>query len=296
MRKNDKVVPARMVKRRECETGINLFKLQEFTGRSYVEGFFDEMSIKLDDFRLIWLSHGNGRIQVDTQWHGVSGSSVCCLAPGSVCRLQLSPESKGVAIAFSPAFIQGDRNSSVGFSWCAQYERFLNSPLIPVPAENRSGMKQIVSQLTCEMQTNGMSRPDIIRSLLNVFVIYFSRELSTVPENYASRDRELLRRFMALLRENFISRKMVCDYAEKLLVTPNHLNRAIKRLTGQTASYHIQQQIILEAKRRALCSGYSMKEVAYALGFEDLAHFSKFFKNNCGIRFSDFRKNQLEVT
>jgi AraC-like DNA-binding protein len=34
-----------------------------------------------------------------------------------------------------------------------------------------------------------------------------------------------------------------------------------------------------------------MKEVAYSLGFEDIAHFSRFFKNTAGMNFTDFRKN-----
>jgi len=34
----------------------------------------------------------------------------------------------------------------------------------------------------------------------------------------------------------------------------------------------------------------SMKEIAYHLGFDNLAHFSKFFKNNCGVNFTAFKK------
>ena len=33
-----------------------------------------------------------------------------------------------------------------------------------------------------------------------------------------------------------------------------------------------------------------MKEIAYGLGFADLAHFSKYFKRASGINFSDFKK------
>ena len=98
---------------------------------------------------------------------------------------------------------------------------------------------------------------------------------------------------MNLLQEQFTSKKMVCDYASELMVTPNYLNRAIKRVSGFTASYHIQQQIILEAKRHALYSGTSMKEIAYLLGFENLAHFSKFFKSKSGMNFSNFKKEQF---
>ena len=73
---------------------------------------------------------------------------------------------------------------------------------------------------------------------------------------------------------------------------PNYLNRTVKKMTGLTASYHIQQQIILEAKRQAIHSNVSMKEIAYFLGFDNLAHFSKFFKNNSGMSFSTFKKER----
>jgi AraC family transcriptional activator of pobA len=68
------------------------------------------------------------------------------------------------------------------------------------------------------------------------------------------------------------------------------LNRTLKKTTGYTASHHIQQQIILEAKRQAMYLSTSMKQTAYYLGFDNLAHFSKYFKQNCGMNFTDFKK------
>jgi AraC family transcriptional regulator, transcriptional activator of pobA len=49
----------------------------------------------------------------------------------------------------------------------------------------------------------------------------------------------------------------------------------------------------LEAKRLARYSDLSVKEVAYELGYEDVAHFSKFFKKNQGLAFSDFRRGAI---
>jgi YesN/AraC family two-component response regulator len=40
-------------------------------------------------------------------------------------------------------------------------------------------------------------------------------------------------------------------------------------------------------------SDLSVKEVAYELGYEDVAHFSKFFKKNQGAAFSDFRRGAI---
>ena len=46
----------------------------------------------------------------------------------------------------------------------------------------------------------------------------------------------------------------------------------------------------MEAKRQAMYSQVSMKEIAYGLGFDNLAHFSKYFKTNSGINFTDFKR------
>jgi AraC family transcriptional activator of pobA len=87
-----------------------------------------------------------------------------------------------------------------------------------------------------------------------------------------------------------IAKKMVSAYARDLHVTANYLNETVKKASGSPASYHIQQRIILEAKRKARHVRTSMKEIAYGLGFADLAHFSKYFKRASGINFTDFKK------
>ena len=87
---------------------------------------------------------------------------------------------------------------------------------------------------------------------------------------------------------------MVCDYASVLSVSPNYLNRTVKKVSGYTASHHIQQQIVLEAKKQAIHYGVSMKEIAYQLGFDNPSHFSKFFKCNSGMNFTQFIKAEQE--
>ena len=91
---------------------------------------------------------------------------------------------------------------------------------------------------------------------------------------------------------------MVADYACQLFITPNYLNEIVKKTTDYSAGYHIRQRIALEAKRQAMYSPLSIKEVAYYLGFTDTAHFSKFFKNTTGKNFSDFKKEskRYEIT
>src|SRR5688572_8942105 len=113
---------------------------------------------------------------------------------------------------------------------------------------------------------------------------------SDTSATVSKKEEELVSRFMDHLNKNFATKKLVSDYADDLCISANYLNTIIKKVTGFPASHHIQQCIIREAKRRALYSGAMMKEIAYDLGFNDLAHFSKFFKNYSGSSFSSFMK------
>jgi YesN/AraC family two-component response regulator len=98
---------------------------------------------------------------------------------------------------------------------------------------------------------------------------------------------------MELVSRTSRTKKMVADYASELMVTPNYLNQIVKRVSGFPASHHIQQYLIIEAKRQATQSCRSMKEIAYDLGFDDLAHFSKFFKSKSGTNFTNFKKTSV---
>jgi AraC-like DNA-binding protein len=100
---------------------------------------------------------------------------------------------------------------------------------------------------------------------------------------------------MELLDKNFKEKKMVAEYAAELLVTPNYLNRIVKKNTGFSAGHQIRQRVVLEAKRMGRYSDAGMKEIAYNLGFLDTAHFSRFFKTFGGINFTEFKRGTLVV-
>jgi AraC-like DNA-binding protein len=99
----------------------------------------------------------------------------------------------------------------------------------------------------------------------------------------------LFLRFRQLLEQYYTEWKSVAAYADQLCVTPNHLSVSIKRETGRPASDHIRQRIMLEAQRLAAAHDAPLKEIAYQLGFEDVAHFSKLFKRCHGVSFSSFK-------
>jgi len=73
------------------------------------------------------------------------------------------------------------------------------------------------------------------------------------------------------------------DYAERLAVHSNHLNKVLKESTGKTTTEHISSRLIQEAKILLRQTDMNISEIAYSLGFEQLSHFSSFFKKQTSL-------------
>ncbi|WP_251040442.1 AraC family transcriptional regulator [Chryseobacterium sp. ISL-6] len=78
--------------------------------------------------------------------------------------------------------------------------------------------------------------------------------------------------------------------ADQLSIHVNSLNRAVKNATGLTTTEHIFEKLTAEAKALLKHTNWNIAEISYVLGFEDQAHFNKFFKKQTNISPSIFRQ------
>ncbi|RYZ77919.1 MAG: AraC family transcriptional regulator, partial [Proteobacteria bacterium] len=104
---------------------------------------------------------------------------------------------------------------------------------------------------------------------------------------------EKFKAFEKLLEQHFKSEKSPEKYASRLNITAKHLNRINKEMVGETTSEIITKRVMLEARRMLIHSRSNLSEIAYELGFEDYAYFSKLFKKHNGISPLDFRSRHL---
>jgi AraC family transcriptional activator of pobA len=242
-------------------------------------------------FVIIWVKKGSGIHFIDVDKYNIEDNTVYCLTPGQIHLLKANEPADGYVISFTAEFLSlQEDNFNLLFNTGLFYT-FSHSPVIRVSEEMEIDMKEIVEKMMKEYANFFLLRAEILRGFLKIFLIYLTRQFEGADSSaQQSKNVELTRRFLTLLEKQFMTKKMVTDYAEQLAVTPNYLNEVVKKVSGFPASHHIQQRIVLEAKRQAAYSDVSMKEIAYHLGFDDVAHFSKFFKNVSGASFTDFRK------
>ncbi|SFO83109.1 AraC-type DNA-binding protein [Chitinophaga sp. YR627] len=252
---------------------------------------------KQNYIEIIWITKGSGTLVLDLEIFNLESNSIFCITPGQLHQLREDESTEGFILSFTEAFLHmGEQEFDLMYN-SGLFQAFSRSAGIRVNNDIAREMQEVALKMLKESNNVYLFRTEMLRRYLKIFLIYVTRQfqgpLTTVIQ---TRNLELTEKFKSLVEVNFKTHRKVADYAKLLAVTPNYLNEIIKKTTAYPASYHIRQRIILEAKRRVAYSDECMKEVAWYLGFSDIAHFSKFFKNATGITFSDFRKECLVIS
>jgi AraC family transcriptional activator of pobA len=85
--------------------------------------------------------------------------------------------------------------------------------------------------------------------------------------------------------------KSIPEYAGELNITPVHLNRICKSISGKSAIEIVHQNIISDAQKYLIHTSYSISEIAYKLNFEYPNYFSKLFRKCVGLSPKEYRDN-----
>jgi AraC family transcriptional regulator, transcriptional activator of pobA len=243
------------------------------------------------DYTIIWIQKGSGHIHIDTGNFDIAGDTIYFTKPGQFVYFKITKPVKGFIISFAREFLDVHEKESADLINETFFNHLLKATVIRLNNEADCLMENIAGKIMKESKDSFEFKSTILKGFLKIFIIYTSRRLqNNYTRDIAPRKTELVKTFHMLLEKHFFTKRMVKEYAILLNVTAGYLNDIVGQVSGFTASYHIQQRIVLEAKRRVLFQGHSMKEVAYYLGFPDQAHFSKYFKNVSGKTFTEFKK------
>ena len=105
------------------------------------------------------------------------------------------------------------------------------------------------------------------------------------------RTRDLVRKFQSLVENPETTDNTVTAVARVLSVTPTHLSRSVKAVTGRTASEVLTDQLLLRSKRKLAFTDQSVSDIAFDLGFSSPSYFSRFFSAHTGETPREFRKS-----
>ena len=157
-------------------------------------------------------------------------------------------------------------------------------------------MRATMKQIFAEFAGRSFARAHVLRALSAGLIGLVAREIVRGKHDSSAADSELFRRFEALLEQHHLQRWSVSDYAGALSITPTHLNRVTRAATGDTASHLILNRMVREARRNLVYTNLPVSTIAYTLGFDDPAYFSRLFAGATGVSPRRFRDRIHEDT
>ncbi len=143
-----------------------------------------------------------------------------------------------------------------------------------------------------EFRTRDRIQGEMLQMLLKRLIIKITRLAKEQGDLRDLNDSsvDLIRKYNTLVDRNFKDKKQVAHYAELLFKSPKTLSNLFAKYGQRTPLQIIHDRIVLEAKRQLLYTEKTVKEIAFELGFDDVASFHKLFKKQLGIAPQQFKK------
>ena len=149
-----------------------------------------------------------------------------------------------------------------------------------------------------------MNQKDIVNYLTRILMVYLSNIMSAKAKTYTNhsynshvrREKILYNQFIKLVKDNFKSHREVTYYAGQMCMTPGHLSRIVKTVSGKSVSEWIRNYVILEAKVLLKSSDLPINEISEALNFANPSFFSKYFRKQTGLTPNRFRNQSCDTT
>jgi AraC-like DNA-binding protein len=171
-------------------------------------------------------------------------------------------------------------------------------PIFEVSDEEAEEIETIFKKMYKELSSDYAYKYDLLRNYV-LELIHYGQKLQpatalypthTASERVSSLFIELLeRQFPIESPQQKLALRTAKDYADRLGVHVNHLNKVLKENIGKTTTDIISGRLVQEAKILLKQTDWNISEIAYSLGFEEVAHFSNFFRKQTSLSPVNFR-------
>jgi AraC family transcriptional regulator, transcriptional activator of pobA len=235
-------------------------------------------------YEVLVFEKGTAQHDIDFATHPAKRGTLHFVAPDNVHLLVRSPQSAGLSLMFAPDFIDESLLSQLPFN--------TPQPVLALPPAEFKEAQAIIKHIQAEYVSPGVLSGKIIRSLTEVLLLRLLRIYCSVQPTQPAEPSTHLQRFKQLAAEHYTQHLPVEAYAAKLGISAKHLIDICKKQTGKTPLRHISAHVVSEARRLLFHTPLSVKEIAYKLGFESPAHFSKYFKLHAGYSPAAYREGK----
>lgn len=232
---------------------------------------------QLNTYSIYWIKEGKGTYHIDFEHYDFEDNTIFFLSPGQVFSVSSEKIKEAYQLSFVPDFYCIETHDKEVSCNGVLFNSIYETPFVTPEASEVKKLSFILENLIEEFQQESAGHYDMLQSYLKQFIIYsvrIQKEHRVVKDD---NETKLFKDFSLLVEQNFRSIHSVTTYAERLGISPKSLTKHLQKIEAKTPSEFIKDRIVLEAKRQLLYSDDSVKQIAFDLGFNDPAYFSRFF-------------------
>ncbi|AZJ32961.1 MULTISPECIES: helix-turn-helix domain-containing protein [Tenacibaculum] len=266
----------------------NIFSLQTV---QFEESCVVNSPQQINQYKVFWIKEGTGKYNIDFKSYSFEDGVLFFLSPGQVFSVDSEKIKEAYQLSFTRDFYCIQTHDAEVSCNGVLFNNIYETPFV-VPSEKETQKLDFILQnLKEEFELEETAQYDMLQSLLKQFIVYsvrIKKEKDVVKESVETK---LFKDFSLLVEQNFKKIHRVTGYAYRLGLSPKSLTKHLQKIGTETPSDFIKNRIITEAKRLLLYTDDSIKQVAFDLGFNDPAYFSRFFTKATGQSPKQFKRS-----
>jgi AraC family transcriptional activator of pobA len=230
-----------------------------------------------DLYQVLLVLDGRVSVHLDGSLAELAAPALIVVPSGTVHSFSFQPATEGVVMSFAPGLVR--ELSGPGSDLADLLDVPRASPL-QRPQLGATDLRELTSMLLREFTRCAPGRTTALRGLLSAILANVLR-LAQQPDQSSraagSTERELVARFRKLIETRYTRHQPISVYLNELGVSLSKLRRACLEATGESPIDLVHLRLLVEAERQLRYTTMSISQIAYQLGFEDPAYFSRFF-------------------
>jgi AraC family transcriptional activator of pobA len=243
-------------------------------------------------FQIFTISKGGGELVDESASHRFQAPCLIFIPTGAVHGFRFEHESDGMVLT-----VRGDRLDEASRADRRFAPFFLEPRILALdgPGEQISHLRTGLEHVRQELSGNEAGRMTIVSALLTEILIRLARVSAPGASESSlakSRDAERMELLDELIGVRLREHRPIAFYAERLGISPTHLNRLCRQHFGESVQALIDRKLISAAKRELVFSRFPAQAIALSLGFSDPAYFNRFFRKKMGMTPGRYRAAQ----
>jgi AraC family transcriptional regulator, transcriptional activator of pobA len=256
-----------------------------------------DLHVHLDLYQFVFISEGKSTLISPSGKHNFGTNTLVMIPPNIEHGFYSYIETKtfGHVITLSDAYFDRLAQKGVLASDLARHVTIIEKIDKDINPDIFKAIERVIYEHSSENYPYILAREAAVLSFIAEFlrlvaernVLQFGVKTSDIGDPSGKSKIEILSQLIDRYYKNY---KNVQFYADRMNMSVSNINKISVQATGKTVHNNIKARNLEQARSYLANSNLSVKEISFALGYEDAAYFTRFFTTNIGLSPIAFRR------